>query len=359
MFRFWCSENKQGFAPSHLDLTLLCLVFTQTALGQGQPHIIWQTDSGGTVLAYSADGKMLLAGTRLFAAADGTFLRDFVLPYNGGGPNSVALSPDGQYAAIGIQSFNQNLDVFRADGTLVAGRISAHSNGTTAVTFSPDGHLLATGGRDGTAKIWHLPDMTLIRTLNGGVGYRPRVFAVAFTLDGAMLAVGGQGGVVFYRVADGELVRELVGAASTRTLSISPDNQFISNGTNVIDQQGQCADCAVKTWRIADGTLLQVIDARNNEPISIALSGDQHIIAAGSEDRFQSNGLLRFWQFSSGALLLSYNVGDGSTGSYVTSIAYSPDGSFFAYASTNLHVVVARNPLPTTSKPGSTRKLGN
>jgi WD40 repeat protein len=248
MFRFLSFKNKPRLAPAHLAVILLCLVFAQTALAQGGAKIIWQSNSGGSVLAYSSDGKLLLAGTRLFAAADGTFLRNFVLPYNGGGPNSVALSPDGQYAAIGIQGFNQNLDVFRvADGALLAGRITAHSNGTTSVTFSPDGQLLATGGRDGTAKLWHLPDMTLLRTLNGGNGYRPRVFAVAFTRDGSMLAVGGQGGVVLYRVADGGLVREFVGAASTRTLTVSPDNQFIANGTDQIDQQGQCADCAVKT----------------------------------------------------------------------------------------------------------------
>ena len=218
--------------------------------------------------------------------------------------------------------------MFRPDGALLAGRITAHSNGTTSVTFSPDGQLLATGGRDGTAKIWHLPDMTLLRMLNGGAGYRPRVFAVAFTRDGSMLAVGGQGGVVLYRVADGVLVRELVGAASTRTLTISPDNQFLANGTDLIDQEGQCADCAVKTWRIADGSLLQIIDADNNSPISIAYSPDGRVIAAGSEDRVASDGLLRFWRSLDGVLLQSFNVDDNNDQniSYITNVAYSPDG---------------------------------
>lgn len=348
MLRFFDSESKQRFTAFHIVI-LFGLVLAQTAFGQSGPKIIWQTNTGGSVLAYSANGQLLLTGTRLFSAADGTFIRNFVLPYNGGGPNSVALSPDEQYAAIGIQGFNQNLDLFRvADGALLAGRITAHSNGTTSVTFSPNGQLLATGGRDGTAKLWHVPDMTLLRTLNGGAGYRPRVFAVAFTGDGSMLAVGGQGGVVFYRVADGELVRELVGAASTGTLAISPDSQFLANGTDQIDQQGQCADCAVKTWRIADGALLQIIDAENNSPVSIAFSPDGRVIAAGSEDRVAGDGLLRFWRTLDGALLQSFNVAnDNPNISYVTGIAYSPDGNFLAFASVDQRVTVIRNPIAT------------
>src|SRR3954465_7345494 len=99
MFRIWYFKRTRRF---HIIFTLLCAVFVSTALSQNGPEIIWQ-NSGGTTLAYSSDGQLLLAGTRLFQASDGTVIRDFNLPYNGGGPNSVALSPDGQFAAIGIQ----------------------------------------------------------------------------------------------------------------------------------------------------------------------------------------------------------------------------------------------------------------
>src|SRR5438477_11603610 len=203
MFRPFYLLRNTGSALFQIFAIVLWLALAGQTSAQNSATVLWHTDTGGNVLAYSRDGQLLLAGTRLFDANTGAFLRTFVLPYNGGGLNSVALSPDREYAAVGIQAYNQNLDLFRvSDGVLLAGRITAHSNGTTSVTFSPDGQLLATGGRDGTAKIWHIPDMTLLRTLNGGVGYRPRVFAVAFTLDGQMLAVGGQGGVVLYRVAD-------------------------------------------------------------------------------------------------------------------------------------------------------------
>src|SRR6266481_5755913 len=150
-----------------VGVLLLCLAVAEAVLAQGSPNIVWQAHSG-KALAFSSDGRLLLSGTNLWRAADGKKIRTFVLPYNGGGVNAVALSPDGQFAAIGIQAYNQNLDLFRvSDGALIRGRITAHNNGTTSVAISPNGQLLASGGRDGTAKIWSLPDMTLVRTLNG------------------------------------------------------------------------------------------------------------------------------------------------------------------------------------------------
>ena len=311
-------------------------------LAQGSPDIVWQADHAGKAIAFSSDGQMLLSGTNLWRASDGKRIRTFVLPYNGSGVNTVALSPDGQFAAIGIQAFNQNLDLFRvADGALIKGRITAHSNGTTSVAFSPDGQLLASGGRDGTAKIWHLPEMTLVRTLNGGVGYQARVFAVLFSQDGQMLAVGGQGGVQLFRVSDGALIQPLNGASSTLSLAISPDDQFISAGSNATDQYGQCTDCSIKTWRISDGALLQTIDGNNNGIISIAFSPDQQVIAAGSGDRVY-DGVVRFWRLSDGVLLRFFNQDPNNVYSYVTAVAYSPDGSLFAFARADGLVVVAR-----------------
>ena len=319
---------------------LLCFL-PKAALAQGSPDIVWQAEHSGKALAFSSDGRLLLSGTNLWRASDGKKIRTFVLPYNGGGVNAVALSPDGQFAAIGIQAYNQNLDLFRVgDGALIRGRITAHNNGTTSVAISPDGQLLASGGRDGTAKIWHLPDMTLVRTLNGGVGYQARVFAVLFSLDGQILAVGGQGGVQLFRVSDGTLIQALNGASSTLSLAISPDDQFIAAGSNATDQNGQCIDCSIKTWRISDGALLQSIDGNNNGIISVAFSPDQPLIMAGSGDRVY-DGVVRFWRSSDGALIRFFYQ-DPSNGSYITRVAYSPDGSLFAFARADGLVVVAK-----------------
>lgn len=334
------SQSHRNLAAK-LSIALL-VASVRSMDAQGGPDIVWQADHAGKAIAFSSDGRMLLSGTNLWRAADGKRIRTFVLPYNGSGVNAVALSADGQFAAIGIQAFNQNLDLFRvADGVLIKGRITAHGNGTTSVAFSPDGQLLASGGRDGTAKIWHLPEMTLVRTLNGGVGYQARVFAVLFSQDGQILAVGGQGGVQLFRVSDGTLIRSLNGASSTLSLAISPDDELIAAGSNATDQYGQCTDCSIKTWRISDGALLQTIDGNNNGIISIAFSPDQEAIAAGSGDRVY-DGVVRFWRVSDGKLLRFFNQDPNNVYSYVTGVAYSPDGRLFAFGRADGHLVVAR-----------------
>src|SRR5947207_933995 len=245
------SASKRALRVGSFAL-LLAAGFIGLVTAQNPPTIVWQAAQAGDAVTISTDGQLLLSSTKLWNATNGALIRTFHLPYFGSGVNTVALSPDGQYAAIGIQAYNQNLDLFRIDGTLVAGRITAHSNGTTSVAFSPNGQILASGGRDGTAKLWHVPDMTLLRTLNDGPAYRPRIFAVSFSRDGQFLATGGQGGVLIFRISDGALMATPSGA-STVSLAFSPDGQILAAGSNATDQYGQCTDCSIKLWRLSDG----------------------------------------------------------------------------------------------------------
>jgi WD40 repeat protein len=55
----------------------------------------------------------------------------------------------------------------------------------TAVAFSPDGRLLASGG-DKTVRIWEMPGGVLRHSL---VEHKNSVYAVAFSPDGRLMAV--------------------------------------------------------------------------------------------------------------------------------------------------------------------------
>ena len=330
-------------ATKKITILSLVSVFVCGSAFAAQQRVIWQT-TASRAIAISPDAQLMLTGLQLRHTSDGSVIRTFASGYSGSSVvNADAFSPDGTLVAIAIQAYNRNLFLFRvADGARLAGPISAHLNGTTCVAFSQDGQFLASGGRDGTVKLWHLPDMTLVRELNGGVGYRPRVFAVLFSKDGFAVILGGQGGVLGYRVRDGWMLRQLT-PVSTISLALSPDGKVLLSGSNAIDQYGQCTDCTIKGWSMVDGSFLGSIPGNNNGVTSLAYSPDGNQIAAGAGDR-QFSGSVRFFDAHNGQWLGTWFQDPSNSGSYVTSVAYAPFGNMFAYARADNMVMTTFDP---------------
>lgn len=327
----------------NIILSLVAILACGAAVAQTPQNILWQT-TASKAIAISPDAQLMLTGIQVRHTSDGSLVRTFQFGYSTKTVNADAFSPDGRLAALGLQAFNQNLFVFRVDdGVKVAGPISAHNNGTTSVVFSPNGELLASGGRDGTVKLWHVPDMTLVRTLSGGVGYSARVFAVVFSKDGSSVVLGGQGGVLQYRVSDGQLLRQLT-TVNTASLAICGDGTVLSSGHNQIDQYGQCVDCTVKVWRMSDGARLGTLEGNDNGVISLSYSADQHELAVGAGDRVHG-GSIRFYSTIDGTLLGTWFQDPNNGASYITAIAYAPFGNMIAYARGDTLVTAALDPF--------------
>jgi WD40 repeat protein len=157
-----------------------------------------QPNKWGMALAWSPDGKILAAARAAISLWDvesGKIIRtleghrDFV--------RALAFSPEGRRLAsagmdesIRVWNFDEGKEayVIKPEGFVLytdSGPVTAPIRlPETAVSFSPDGKALATGGADRVVRLWDAGTGKLKKEFKG---HRNAVTAVAFSPDGARL----------------------------------------------------------------------------------------------------------------------------------------------------------------------------
>ncbi len=151
----------------------------------GAPNVI---DAGFPVaaLAVSVDGKVLATAgedqpIRMWDRGTGKLLRE--LGEKSQSALALAFSPDGALLVSGYK--NGTAGLWTAEGRK-RGLLRGHQDRVWSAVFSPDGATIATASLDGTVRLWdtatRLPVATLPRAL---------AHAVAFSRDGKLLASAG------------------------------------------------------------------------------------------------------------------------------------------------------------------------
>ena len=98
----------------------------------------------------------------------------------------LALSPDGKWLATGGSRLDQAVHLWAADSGVYQGSLVGHTSEVCAIAFCPDDRTLASGGVDGSVRLWDLNSRLELMELESGL---ERVAWLAFSADGRALAV--------------------------------------------------------------------------------------------------------------------------------------------------------------------------
>jgi WD40 repeat protein len=227
--------------------------------------------------------------------------------------NAVTFSPDGKTLASG--GGDKTVKLWDAQTGALKQTLIGHNDWVYSVAFSSDGRTLATGSRDKTLRIWDAQTGALKETLTQ---HSDTVVSAAFSPDGKTLASASHDKtVILWDAQTGALKQTLTQNTYLYSVSFSPDGKTLASG-------GGDADKTVKLWDVQTGALKQTLPGHDQGILSVAYSPDGRTLASASFDK-----TVKLWDAQTGALKQTLT----GHSDWVNSVAFSPDGRTLASGS--------------------------
>ncbi|HNI82455.1 MAG TPA: WD40 repeat domain-containing protein, partial [Rhodocyclaceae bacterium] len=224
---------------------------------------------------------------------------------------SLAVRADGGLIASGGRDGSIRLWRGGADLTPAA-RLDAHKEQVLALAFSPDGQRLASAGIDRRVILWDVRDPARPQRLAERADHEGPVLAVAFSPDGQRLASAGSDRRIVLRDGhSGQPVGPVLDAhGDTVTgLAFSPDGRLLASTGY---------DGALLLWA-TDGTATPRLSASHPAVLyGVAFSPDGNLIATAGADRH-----VVLWQSTTLAVRDAPLTDHDAA---VRAVAFSPDG---------------------------------
>ena len=273
----------------------------------------------------------------LLAAVSHNPILDYFLFGHQDQVRSVAISPDGRLLASG--GFDGSIRLWDlSTGEAIGPPLSAHSDNVSSLAFSPDGRYLASGRFDDSIIIWDLDSqLPAMPPLNGHVG---DIWSLSYSPAGETLIAGSSdGNIVFWDARMGQTIGEPLAAHSATIADIA-----ISSNGRLLASAGR--DNTVRVWDMTEIEKTRQLgpDLQGHSGLdrAVAFSSDSHILAIDADDN-----TIQLWDISDanraaefGELRDAVNykqVGfplQGHEG-WITSLTFRPGGTYLASADRN------------------------
>ncbi|MGO9506546.1 MAG: protein kinase domain-containing protein [Mycobacterium sp.] len=196
--------------------------------------------------------------------------------------------------------------------------LTGHTAPVRSVAVSADGRVAASGGIDGTLRVWDLASGSCLHTLTGHTRLAPSValsadarIAVSFGLDQTVRVWDLASGAGLHMLAGHTVEYD---TDYRYALSAGQDRVAVSADGRIVVSGGQ--DQTVRVWDLANGACLHTLSGHTRWVTSVAVSADGRVAVSGGDST------VRVWDLASGTCLHTLA---GHT-SRVKSVAASADG---------------------------------
>jgi WD40 repeat protein len=209
---------------------------------------------------------------------------------------ALAFSPDGEILATGGGEPSRNGELMLWDvseRSLVREIEEAHSDTIFDIDFSRDGTFLVSGGADKFVKVFRVEDGSFVRSFEG---HTDHVLGVAFKADGSSLASSGSDNAIkIWNTETGEQ-RRTISNYSKQVTSV----QFIGVTENLVSSSG---DKSVKFHRAGNGQNYRTFGGGEDFMYAALATRDESLVIAAGED-----GTVRVWDGSNGQVIATFEA---------------------------------------------------
>jgi RNA polymerase sigma factor (sigma-70 family) len=280
-----------------------------------------------TAVAFSPDGEILASNkgkAALWKVRSGKLLRHLDRTFS---ICSMAFSPDGKSLALATND-EKGIWLFDPATGKACRAIAGHSGPVTAVAFSKEGKVLASGGTDKTARIWEFAGGREIHRFD----HLDRVVSVALAPDGKLLAVQTTKQVFLWEVATGREVHRFQAERQFWSLAFSPDGTRLTSANVVWDATTGKEVCRLDglpssgtAFDPQGKTLVPVTGATGGLVTgALAFAPDGKVLATGGYD-----GIIRLHDPATGKELPQPHESSWNRGMMMV-CGFAPDGRWLA-----------------------------